>query len=68
MGISLALAGNSITDYSLTVVMSAFSATGLGWSLAKRMTPSLGVRLEILGGLALLAIRRQSYGLEYSIF
>jgi hypothetical protein len=56
VGVSLGLAGKSMAHYSLTVGLCAFFATYLGLGFAKWMPPSFGVRLEILGGMVLMAV------------
>ncbi|KEF41707.1 MAG: hypothetical protein ER33_09655 [Cyanobium sp. CACIAM 14] len=56
VGVTLGLAGKPILDYSVAIALAAFISTYLGLGLAKRMPSAFGNRLEIIGGVILIAI------------
>ncbi|MCH9714029.1 MAG: manganese efflux pump MntP family protein, partial [Cyanobacteria bacterium] len=56
VGVTLGLTNKAIVEYSLAIAAAAFVATYLGLSLAKRMPPVFGTRLEIVGGAVLIAL------------
>ena len=56
VGVTLGLNGKPILDYSVAIAIAAFASTYLGLGLAKRMPSEFGSRLEIVGGIVLIAI------------
>jgi putative Mn2+ efflux pump MntP len=55
IGFSLGMQGKSILHYSLSIGVFAFISTWLGTNVAKSLPESFGARLEIVGGLILVA-------------
>jgi len=56
VGVSLGLALKPIAPYAFAIAAGAFLATYLGLYLARRMPQSFGSRLEIVGGVVLIAL------------
>jgi putative Mn2+ efflux pump MntP len=63
VGVSLGLALKPIAPYAFAIAGGAFVATYLGLYLARRMPESFGTRLEIMGGLVLIALGVKMLGI-----
>jgi len=56
VGVTLGLAGKPILDYSIPIAIAAFASTYLGLGLARRIPAAFSSRLELVGGVVLIAL------------
>ena len=56
VGVTLGLAQKPIAPYAIAIAVGAFVATYLGLYLARKIPQAFGSRLEIVGGLVLIAL------------